>query len=98
MRICTLAAALFLAPAAALAANCNQPAVIQLPPGATSTTIDSGPPTGAGECYQIVGRNDQVLTLTLDSARDDAVLALYAPGWAAKCDTAGDCELSGDLL
>jgi hypothetical protein len=98
MRICTLAAALLLAPAAAWAGNCNQPTTIQFPPNAASATIDSGPPTGTLDCYQIVGRTDQTLTLTLESASDDAVLALYAPGWSAKCNDAGDCELTGDLL
>jgi hypothetical protein len=81
-----------------MAANCSQPAPIQFPPNAASVTIDSGPPTGTIECYQITARGNETLTLTLDSERDDAVFALYAPGWAAKCDAAGDCELSGDLL
>lgn len=97
MRSWASAAALILAPGVAMAADCNRPAPIQVAPGA-SATIASGPPSGSSDCYQITARGDQTLTLTLDSTTDDAVFALYAPGWTAKCDSAGDCDLTGDLL
>jgi len=98
MRIGSLAAALILAPAAAMAADCNRPAPIALAPGASSATIASGEPTGTSDCYQVAVRGDQVLTVSLDSETGDAAFALYAPGWTAKCDPAGDCEVAGDIL
>jgi hypothetical protein len=97
MRAWALAAALVLMSGAARAADCDRPAPIVLEPGSSSATI-AGPPSGTVDCYQLTARGNQVLTITVDNAADDAAFALYAPGWTAKCDGRGGCDLTGDLL
>jgi hypothetical protein len=97
MRGWALAAALVLISGAARAADCDRPAPIVFEPGNSSVTIAS-PPSSTVDCYQLAARGNQVLTITVDNAEDDGVFALYAPGWTAKCDGEGACDLTGDLL
>jgi hypothetical protein len=66
-------------------------------PSSSSVTI-TGQPLSTVDCYQVTARGNQVLSVTVDNADDDAVFALYAPGWTANCDGTGTCQLTGDLL
>lgn len=97
MRAWAWAAALVLVSGAAAAAECSKPTPIVFEPGSSSVTLE-GQPSSTTDCYQVTSRGNQVLSVTVDNANDDAVFALYAPGWAANCDGAGTCELTGDLL
>lgn len=97
MRIWAVAAALVLVSGAARAADCNAPAPIVFTPGSPSVTI-ANPGTDTIDCYQVTARTNQALTVAVDNEADDAVFALYAPGWSATCDAAGECHLVGDLL
>ncbi len=96
MRAWALAAALVFVSGAAMAADCSAPAPIVFEPGAASVMIAS--PPSSGDCFQYTARGNERVTITLDNAADDAVFAIYAPGWTAKCDGEGACELTGDLL
>jgi hypothetical protein len=97
MRAWALAAVLVLVSGAAGAANCNKPTPIVFEPGGSSVTIAS-PGGNTSDCYQLAARSNQVLTVSVDNAADDAVFALYAPGWTVNCSAAEECELSGDEL
>jgi hypothetical protein len=97
MRACILAAAVVLVSGAASAADCGNPAPIVFDPGSASVTI-AAPPSSTVDCYQVTARGNQHMTITVDNEADDAVLALYAPGWAVKCGATGACDLTGDLL
>jgi hypothetical protein len=93
-----LAAALLFVSGAAEAADCNHPLPITFPAGATTVTLNSGPPADAVGCYQLAARAGQKLTATVQDADHAASLELYAPGWKATCNAAADCEVSGELL
>ncbi len=80
------------------AADCSNPAPIVFEPGSASVTIAAKPPSTIADCYQVTARANQHMTVTVDNEADDAVLALYAPGWATKCDPTAGCDLTGDLL
>jgi hypothetical protein len=97
MRI-ALAAAVFLLSGEIALADCNRPKLIEFGPGANAVALSSGPPTETVDCYQVVGRAGQEMSVTLDGAEHDARLALYAPGWQASCDSSDDCDVSGDLM
>ncbi|HEY1797546.1 MAG TPA: hypothetical protein VGG57_15655 [Stellaceae bacterium] len=97
MRAWILAAALVLVAGAASAADCSRPTPVVFEPGSSSVTI-ANQESSSADCYQLTARGSQHLTITVDNAADDAVLALYAPGWAVKCDRDGACDLTGDLL
>jgi hypothetical protein len=93
-----LAAALVFVSGAAEAADCGHPLPIAFPAGATSVTLDSGPPADAVGCYQLNATAGQKLTASVQNADHAAFLELYAPGWRASCTAAAECEVSGDLL
>jgi len=93
-----LAAALLFVSGAAEAADCNRPLPIAFQTGATTVTLDSGPPADAVGCYQLTARAGQKLTAAVQNSDHAAFLELYAPGWKATCNAAADCEVSGDLL
>jgi hypothetical protein len=93
-----LAAALVFVSGAAEAADCTHPLQIAFPAGATSVTLDSGPPADAVGCYQLTASTGQKLTASVQSDDRAAYLELYAPGWRASCSAAAECEVTGDLL
>jgi hypothetical protein len=97
MRVWALATALVLVSGAARAATCDRPTPVVFEPGSASVTIAS-PGGNSSDCYQVTARGNQVLTITVDNAEDDVSFALYAPGWATKCNSAEECDLQGDLL
>ena len=93
-----LAAALLIVSGAAEAADCDHPLPIAFPAGATTVTLDSGPPADAVGCYQLNATAGQKLTATVQDADHAAFLELYAPGWKASCTAVAECEVNGDLL
>jgi hypothetical protein len=97
MRAWAVAGVLVLISGAARAADCNNPAPIVFEPGSSSVTI-AAQPSDSVDCYQVTARANAVLNVAVDNEADDAVFALYAPGWTAKCDDTGTCDLTGDLL
>jgi hypothetical protein len=90
--------ALFVVSGATRAADCNHPLPIAFPAGATTVTLASGPLADAVGCFQLTARAGQKLTATVQDADHAVSLQLYAPGWKATCNTAADCDVSGDLL
>lgn len=97
MRAWAWAAALVLVAGAARAADCSKPAPVVFEPGSASVTI-ANPGGSTSDCYQVTTRSAQVLSVSVDNDNDDVSFALYAPGWAATCNAAEECDLQGDLL
>ena len=62
-----LAAALLFASGTAEAADCSRPLLIAFPAGATTVTLDSGPPADAVGCYQLNASAGQKLTATIQT-------------------------------
>ncbi|HYM71768.1 MAG TPA: hypothetical protein VET89_02220 [Stellaceae bacterium] len=98
MRLIVAATALLLASASAMAADCTHPTVIQLAPGATSATVESGAPSEMVDCYQVTASAGQLMSVTIAGDDSDAVFAVFAPGWEASCSAIGDCDVTGDQL
>ena len=63
MRI-ALAAAVFLLSGGTAMADCNHPKLIEFSPSANAVALNSGPPTEAVDCYQVIGRAGPVEGIT----------------------------------
>ena len=99
MRFLLSALALLLGSAGgAMAADCGRPTTIQIDPGASSTTVASGPPSEMIDCYQVTAAAGQRLSVAIAGDENDAVFAVFAPGWQATCTALGDCDVNGDQL
>jgi hypothetical protein len=97
MRFTLSAVALLLASPSAMA-DCKHPAAIGLEPGAHDSTVEADAPSTTIDCYQFAAKVGQQVVIEISGGKGDAVFAVYGPGWEASCDTADDCDISGDLL
>ena len=89
---------LLLAPLPALAAGCERPAPLRFAPGSVGAVVEGGVPRGMPDCWTLNARAGQLMEARLTSAGNNAVLALYPPGWRLRRDRAGGFEVEGKAM
>ena len=98
MRLIAPATALLVASCSIAMADCNHPTAISVARGASESTVEADAPATTIDCYQLAAKAGQEITVTVAGAKDDAVFAVFAPGWRATCDAADDCDINGDQM
>jgi hypothetical protein len=74
-------------------ADCNHPPVIN-----PNAPVETDAPTTTIDCYQVALPAGQRVSVAIAGAKNDAVFAVFAPGWTASCNAAEDCDVNGDQL
>ncbi len=83
--------------AAAPAASCDAPAALRFATGSSSGEVSGGVTQGELACWTVSAKSGQVMTATVDSTGQNAVMQVYQPGWkVAKVD--GDYRFTGKAL
>ena len=83
--------------AAAPAASCDAPAALHFATGSSSGEVSGGVAQGELACWTVSAKSGQVMTATIGSTGQNAVMQVYQPGWkVAKAD--GDYRFTGKTL
>jgi hypothetical protein len=85
-------------PLPALAAGCDRPAPLRFAPGSVGAVVEGGVPRGQPDCWTLNARAGQLMEARIASRENNAVLAIYPPGWRLRRDRSGLVEVEGKAM